>query len=1046
MDLVRTVLLYMMMLVGTATGVAPDVTPMPAAALPTPTPIVTRAPATATPVRTPTPGNYRTLAVGDKGSNVRNLQNRLKELGYLTGNVDGNYGQQTKAAVEAFQRANGLRVDGIAGRNTQQVMFESPNVVYASAATPTPTRVPVTATPVKPALVQVHYVDYSTGALLNTDTVQCYGNTYVYADNSKVPATYNLITTNRLYVSVSNGVASPSTVTFRYQRSATPDAGVTIPVYYVDANNKIIARDSLTIYQSGTVTANPSIIPAGYSLSGSSVVYVTVTAGAAAPNPIVFRLNYSQPATPTPTAVPGVMIPVRYINSVTGEVFSVQNVTLSRSGVIYPQRSQVPAGYTLVSASYVSVTVSGGRANPSAVEFRYQPYQPTATPVIAVNVPIQYIDESGALVYQTSVSLSTSQNVFAFMNLVPGYTLTSASSVYVNVRNGRATPSVVTFRVTRTATPTPVPQITYTVRYKFGNTFVASHNIYLPYGQTTTVHADQSVYGANFVLNGPSTIRVTVSASGVAEPQIAVFNVIPRATAVPTAVPQINVPVRYQTNTDTIHTTSVSLPVGGTTYVYADEKVYAGKYQLIGSNVQEVTVTANGIANPSIIIFNLARYATATPVPDAAVTVRYVDVYTGAQIHATQQMCPAGATTMIYADRAVYEGRYVIQGSDWASVTVSAQGIASPSVVTFSLAPVATPTPVPAADASVQVWYMVGDQRINGYTEMCPVNAVTTIYADAAIYQGRYTLLGDEAISVTVDASGHASPDPVIFYLTPLVTPIPSFEVPVQVEYRSGNQLVYSATLMLTTNRQHTIIAESAVYVGEYYLTGDDHVVVNVTEDGTVSPNPVIFYLAPMSAPINPPTDAPYITPYAPVTAAPATATPYKPIVNTPAPATQNRYQTLPSYQQAALPANYDVYQGPGTHYFRGNKGRATYGKGGSARIYGTDGAWLLIGYESSGGDYRIGYIRDYMLPAKVDLNKLEEIAYAWLPATVTEDASVTDDPVINTKQVEKLPAGTQVTFLAWTASDHRWAMIEYTSAKYGPIRTFIRDKFLNIQ
>ena len=44
MDLVRTVLLYMMMLVGTATGVSPEVTPMPANALPTPTPYVTQAP------------------------------------------------------------------------------------------------------------------------------------------------------------------------------------------------------------------------------------------------------------------------------------------------------------------------------------------------------------------------------------------------------------------------------------------------------------------------------------------------------------------------------------------------------------------------------------------------------------------------------------------------------------------------------------------------------------------------------------------------------------------------------------------------------------------------------------------------------------------------------------------------------------------------------------------------------------------------------------------------------------------------------------------
>ena len=79
MDLVRTVLLYMMMLVNTATGASPSVTPIPASALPTPTPYVTQAPTsipTAPPTAAPRPTRYNTLYVGDKGSAVRALQNR----------------------------------------------------------------------------------------------------------------------------------------------------------------------------------------------------------------------------------------------------------------------------------------------------------------------------------------------------------------------------------------------------------------------------------------------------------------------------------------------------------------------------------------------------------------------------------------------------------------------------------------------------------------------------------------------------------------------------------------------------------------------------------------------------------------------------------------------------------------------------------------------------------------------------------------------------------------------------------------------------------
>ena len=40
------------------------------------------------------------------------LQNRLKELGYYSGEVDGNFGSGSKAAIQAFQSKNGLPPDG----------------------------------------------------------------------------------------------------------------------------------------------------------------------------------------------------------------------------------------------------------------------------------------------------------------------------------------------------------------------------------------------------------------------------------------------------------------------------------------------------------------------------------------------------------------------------------------------------------------------------------------------------------------------------------------------------------------------------------------------------------------------------------------------------------------------------------------------------------------------------------------------------------------------------------------------------------------------
>ncbi len=68
---------------------------------------------------------YRYLQLGSSGSDVIRLQNRLKELGYFSGAVNGNYGSDTEAAVLAFQKRNGLWADAVAGEDTQRMLFSS---------------------------------------------------------------------------------------------------------------------------------------------------------------------------------------------------------------------------------------------------------------------------------------------------------------------------------------------------------------------------------------------------------------------------------------------------------------------------------------------------------------------------------------------------------------------------------------------------------------------------------------------------------------------------------------------------------------------------------------------------------------------------------------------------------------------------------------------------------------------------------------------------------------------------------------------------------
>ena len=71
----------------------------------------------------PASGSGETLERGSKGSEVKKLQNRLKDLGYLEGSVDGDFGEKTEAAVIEFQQNNGLTADGKAGTATQNKIY-----------------------------------------------------------------------------------------------------------------------------------------------------------------------------------------------------------------------------------------------------------------------------------------------------------------------------------------------------------------------------------------------------------------------------------------------------------------------------------------------------------------------------------------------------------------------------------------------------------------------------------------------------------------------------------------------------------------------------------------------------------------------------------------------------------------------------------------------------------------------------------------------------------------------------------------------------------
>lgn len=98
-----------------ATKTAPAVTVTPSSAIP---PAQTKA-AEVKLEQLPPSGPYKPT--------VREIQTALKNAGFYTGMIDGKKGPLTKKAIEDFQRANNLGVDGKVGAKTWAVLSQHLN-------------------------------------------------------------------------------------------------------------------------------------------------------------------------------------------------------------------------------------------------------------------------------------------------------------------------------------------------------------------------------------------------------------------------------------------------------------------------------------------------------------------------------------------------------------------------------------------------------------------------------------------------------------------------------------------------------------------------------------------------------------------------------------------------------------------------------------------------------------------------------------------------------------------------------------------------------
>ena len=115
----------------------------------------------------------------------------------------------------------------------------------------------------------------------------------------------------------------------------------------------------------------------------------------------------------------------------------------------------------------------------------------------------------------------------------------------------------------------------------------------------------------------------------------------------------------------------------------------------------------------------------------------------------------------------------------------------------------------------------------------------------------------------------------------------------------------------------------------------------------------------------------------------------------------------------------YAVFSAPTKKSIRGAKGRARVSTNDWIQVFGAEDDWILVQYDISDKQNRIGYITRNALPRGVTVQALN---LTRAPAVVNYDVEVTDDPLISRTPLARLTENTKVTCLGTMGT---WAYIE---------------------
>lgn len=739
---------------------------------------------------------------------------------------------------------------------------------------------------VQPASVTVHYVD-ADGQPVRNDDVLSFGKGGHSVSAVAIPG-YTATGDTSYSIQVDGNGAQPAEVTFLYLREIRP---ADVVVHYINESGEAIAKDTKQ-----TVTPNAYIVtPAGgvspeeYQLTSPEAVEVLLDADGAHPMEVTFQ--YSR-------VIKSVDVVIRYVDDL-GNAIADNSVVSVPGGdsLITPQANIDPARYALQEPVSYPVTVTYEGA--SAKEFTFT-YKRVAQPV---TVTLHYIDEKGNPIAADSQAVfgEGSHEVKPMANIsTADYTLTGPASYPLNV--ALEGPSATEFTFTYQRVVKPVQVTVHCVNE--ANEPIAEDTFQILSEGPNVVFAPPAPENYFLPETAENIQTVVVDADG-AHPAEVAFTYKLRATN------PVSIPVLYvsdESGAEIATRQTVSAQPDAVTEVSAAPADLLPDYILISDSPVSVTVNREGVSSAKEVVFRYAyapqpteaptdapteeprqaateepapteeptpteepapteeprRAATDEPAPTeepskaqpVTLTVRYLDTEGKPVALDGQVRCDVGDTLVKAAPVDLLEG-YIPEGPQEVLVHVDENG-ADLAEIKF-LYRFMSEAPAPKV-ALVNVKYLDPDKKVFYSTSATCVsgqpNPVSLDWNNVNPALG-YVLDSSETVFVTVDDTGVATPSEVVFEFKNEVS------VMLPIYYRDK-----------VTGRDVADPQEKPCYVGTnmvdaeplglesgYTLSGSSSVTVILTEDGTLTPNEVVFQYWREATETPAPTNAPYDEP-----------------------------------------------------------------------------------------------------------------------------------------------------------------------------------------